>query len=154
MNIDLSKNEAWFVTGSQHLYGQETLDKVAEHSDEISSALNNSEFIPVKIKFIPTLTSPEAIRKMCLDRQKKAEMDRVDGWGSLVKVAGTDAGMENCKLALELMGQAGIRRDAGMEKIIRDARLLQIYEGTNEINRLNTFKRLIKRTCPEAASSI
>ena len=67
MKIDLSKNEAWFVTGSQHLYGQETLDKVAEHSKEISVALDNSDLIPVKIKLMPTLTSPEAIRKMCLD---------------------------------------------------------------------------------------
>ncbi len=90
------------------------------------------------------------IRKINLDRQTDAEIDRVDGWGSLVKAAGTDAGLENCELALELMGQAGVRRDFGMEKIVRDARLLQIYEGTNEINRLNVFKRLIKRNCPDS----
>ena len=48
--------EAWFVTGSQHLYGQETLDIVAEHSKEIAGALNQSDLIPVKIKYIPVLT--------------------------------------------------------------------------------------------------
>ena len=65
-------------------------------------------------------------------------------------MAGTDAGMENCRLALELMGQTGVRQDAGLEKIIRDTRLLQIYEGTNEVNRLNVFKRLIRKSCPQA----
>ena len=88
------------------------------------------------------------IRKINLDRQEDYEISRVDGWGSIAKVTGTDAAMENCRLAMELMGQAGLRRDSGMEKIVRDARLLQIYEGTNEINRLNIFKRLIQKSCP------
>ncbi|MFH2131878.1 MAG: acyl-CoA dehydrogenase family protein [bacterium] len=90
------------------------------------------------------------IRKICLDHQTDSEIDRVDGWGSIAKVTGTDAGMENCRLALELMGQAGVRQDNGLEKIVRDTRLLQIYEGTNEINRLNVFKRMIQRSCPDA----
>ena len=72
------------------------------------------------------------------------------GWASLAKVAGTDLGMVNCQLAVELMGQAGIRQDAGMEKILRDAKLLQIYEGTNQLNRLNLFKCLIQPETPEA----
>lgn len=100
--------------------------------------------------FMKTTPATDLIRKINLDHQSDEEIDRVDGWGSIVKAAGTDAGLENCELALEMMGQAGIRRDKGMEKIIRDARLLQIYEGTNEINRLNAFKRLIGRSCPDA----
>ena len=34
--IDLKKLEAWFVTGSQVLYGKEVLDTVAQHSQEIA----------------------------------------------------------------------------------------------------------------------
>ena len=37
--IDLKKFEVWFVTGSQHLYGEETLQKVAEHSQVIANHL-------------------------------------------------------------------------------------------------------------------
>ncbi len=33
--IDLKKQEVWFVTGSQHLYGEETLKQVAEHSEQL-----------------------------------------------------------------------------------------------------------------------
>jgi L-arabinose isomerase len=36
--IDLKKLEVWFVTGSQHLYGDETLRQVAEHSIQIVKA--------------------------------------------------------------------------------------------------------------------
>jgi alkylation response protein AidB-like acyl-CoA dehydrogenase len=91
-------------------------------------------------------------RKLCFNHQKNEEIDRIDGWGSLAKVAGTDAGIKNCHMALELMGQAGLRHDQGMEKILRDAKLLQIYEGTNEVNRINVFKRLIARSCDHAVA--
>jgi L-arabinose isomerase len=43
--IDLKKLEVWFVTGSQHLYGDETLKQVAEHAKIISAALNQSNQI-------------------------------------------------------------------------------------------------------------
>jgi L-arabinose isomerase len=61
------KLEAWFVTGSQHLYGDETLEKVAEHSREIAQALTKSDRIPVKVVFKPVLTTPEAIQQLCLE---------------------------------------------------------------------------------------
>ena len=65
--INLKQYEAWFVTGSQHLYGPEVLDVVAAHSQEIAQALSTSPAIPVKIVFKPILTTPEAIRGLCLD---------------------------------------------------------------------------------------
>ena len=65
--IDLKTYEVWFVTGSQHLYGPETLAQVAEHSREIAEALNTTEKIPVKVVFKPVLTTPEAIRELCLE---------------------------------------------------------------------------------------
>ena len=89
-------------------------------------------------------------RKICFDFQKDEEINRVDGWGSLIKVAGTDAAVKNCQMALEIMGQAGIRHDRGAEKIFRDSKLLQIYEGTNQLNRLNVFKRLISKSVNNA----
>ena len=41
--IELSKLEAWFVTGSQHLYGPETLKQVDTHANSIGKALGRSE---------------------------------------------------------------------------------------------------------------
>jgi L-arabinose isomerase len=65
--IDLQKFEVWFVTGSQHLYGDETLAQVAVHSQEIVQALAHSPKIPVKVVFKPVVTTPEAIYQVCLD---------------------------------------------------------------------------------------
>src|SRR5678815_702486 len=65
--IDLKGTEVWFVTGSQHLYGPKTLEQVANHSREIASALDVSPHIPVQVIFKPVLTTPEAIRDLCLE---------------------------------------------------------------------------------------
>jgi L-arabinose isomerase len=65
--IDLKQYEVWFVTGSQHLYGPKTLEQVAEHSREITSVLGASEHIPVQIVFKPVLTTPDAIRDLCME---------------------------------------------------------------------------------------
>ncbi|MFN2174768.1 MAG: L-arabinose isomerase, partial [Anaerolineales bacterium] len=65
--IDLKQYEVWFVTGSQELYGEETLKQVAEDSQAIANGLNESERIPVKVIFKPVLTSPETITKLCMD---------------------------------------------------------------------------------------
>ena len=65
--IDLSSLEAWFVTGSQHLYGSETLKAVEQHSTTIARALFSSSLIPVKIVVKPLMTSSESIQQLCLD---------------------------------------------------------------------------------------
>ncbi len=65
--MDLKKLEVWFVTGSQHLYGEETLRQVAEHSKEIAAGLNASAKIPVSVVFKPVLTTPEGITDLCVE---------------------------------------------------------------------------------------
>jgi L-arabinose isomerase len=63
--IDLLKKELWFVTGSQHLYGEGTLQTVAEHSREIVTGLTASNSIPLAIVPKPVMTTPEAIAELC-----------------------------------------------------------------------------------------
>jgi L-arabinose isomerase len=65
--VDLKQYEAWFVTGSQDLYGEETLRQVADDSQKIAQALSVSERIPVKVVFKPVLTTPEAIQQLCME---------------------------------------------------------------------------------------
>ncbi|NOU64934.1 L-arabinose isomerase [Paenibacillus sp. LMG 31461] len=62
-----SEKVFWFVTGSQHLYGPETLLQVDEHSKQITAGIDRSEAIPSKLVFKPVLTTPDAIRRLCLD---------------------------------------------------------------------------------------
>lgn len=65
--IDLKQYEVWFVTGSQHLYGPKTLEQVAEHSKEIAAFFEKSSQMPVKMVFNPVLTTPDAVRELCLE---------------------------------------------------------------------------------------
>jgi acyl-CoA dehydrogenase len=116
-----------------------------------------AKFLPrfIADRFVsPWMEKPRAtalMRKIALDGQKNSEIHRTSGWASLAKFVGTDAGVRNCQLALELMGQAGLRHDRRAEKCLRDSKLLQIYEGTNQLNRLNLFKCLIGRSYPQVA---
>jgi L-arabinose isomerase len=64
---DLKKNEVWFVTGSQHLYGPETLKQVDIDSKTIADALNDSSDIPCKVVFKPVLKTPDEITQLCVD---------------------------------------------------------------------------------------
>jgi len=57
--------EVWFVTGSQHLYGPETLARVAENAQTIAASLNTETSIPLKIVFKPILTTPEQVKGLC-----------------------------------------------------------------------------------------
>ena len=64
---NLDTVEIWYVTGSQHLYGEATLKKVAANSRRIVEELNGTKRLPLKIVFKPVLTTPDAIRQLCLD---------------------------------------------------------------------------------------
>ncbi len=64
--VDLKQFELWFVTGSQHLYGQETLNQVAENAQRIAEFIDDSSMMPVKVVYKPVLTTPDSIRELCL----------------------------------------------------------------------------------------
>jgi L-arabinose isomerase len=59
--------EIWFVTGSQHLYGEETLKQVAANSQKMVDELNGSRRLPLKLVFKPVLKTPDEIRQLCID---------------------------------------------------------------------------------------
>ena len=78
--IDLSGLEAWFVTGSQHLYGPETLKTVEQHSAAIGAALSESSVVPAKIVTKPVVTTSESIDRMCLDANSSRNCIGVITW--------------------------------------------------------------------------
>lgn len=78
--IDLSAYEVWFLTGSQHLYGPETLEQVAAHSREIAAALDAAPAIPTRVVFKPVLTTPEQIHGLCLEANATPSCVGVVAW--------------------------------------------------------------------------
>lgn len=63
--INWKSKEVWFVTGSQHLYGAETLKQVAVNAGVIAAELNNSAAVPVSIIRKNTVTTSHEILAIC-----------------------------------------------------------------------------------------
>jgi L-arabinose isomerase len=59
--------EVWFFTGSQELYGEETLNQVAEQSREVAALLDASSDVPVRVVWKPVLKDADSIRRAMLD---------------------------------------------------------------------------------------
>ena len=78
--IDFTGLEAWFVVGSQHLYGPETLKKVEEHATIVARALSSSSEIPVKIICKPVMTNSESIQQLCLDANRSQNCIGLVAW--------------------------------------------------------------------------
>lgn len=78
--IDFTKFQVWFVTGSQHLYGEEVLKTVAEHSRSICEQLSSVAAIPVEIINKPVLTTPDAVRRLCIEANSSNECVGLITW--------------------------------------------------------------------------
>jgi L-arabinose isomerase len=72
--------ELWFLTGSQHLYGEETLKQVASNSQQIAEALDRSGKLPAKVVWKPVLTGPEAVLEVCFAASAARECVGVITW--------------------------------------------------------------------------
>ena len=93
---DLAQFEVWFLTGSQDLYGPETLAQVAEQSKQVVELLDKSSDIPVTIVWKPVLKSSDAIRRVILDANAADNVIGVVAWmhtfsPSKMWIAGLDA---------------------------------------------------------------
>jgi L-arabinose isomerase len=78
--INLKSLEVWFVTGSQHLYGEETLKKVAEHARQIATALNSATEISVGVIYKPAVKSTEEIYNICLEANGAKQCIGIIAW--------------------------------------------------------------------------
>lgn len=78
--INLKTLEVWFITGSQNLYGEETLHQVAEHSKSIASYLNEVELIPVTVVYKPTVKSTEEVTAIMQEANNSTNCIGVITW--------------------------------------------------------------------------
>jgi L-arabinose isomerase len=72
--------EIWFLTGSQSLYGDEVLSQVASQSQSVVNAMNESRSTPINIIWKPVLTTPEAIKKTCIEASSNPNCIGVITW--------------------------------------------------------------------------
>jgi len=63
----LAEYELWLVTGTQEMYGDETLRRVEQDAREVAAGLDADELLPVRVVFKGMATGSAAIRRICLD---------------------------------------------------------------------------------------
>jgi alkylation response protein AidB-like acyl-CoA dehydrogenase len=115
------------------------------------------QYAKTRIQFGQPIFSNQAISFMLADMAKKIEAARLLTWqaawmtdngiknskqSAIAKTFATDTAMEVSTDAVQILGGNGYSRDYLVEKCMRDAKLLQIYEGTNQIQRLVIAKEI------------
>jgi butyryl-CoA dehydrogenase len=100
------------------------------------------------LRFMLAEMSRDVEAARALTRQAAAAKDRGEPLGeasSLAKWTASDTAMRVTTEAVQLFGGAGYSRETGIERLMRDAKGAQIYEGTNQIHRLIVADELFKR---------
>jgi acyl-CoA dehydrogenase len=91
------------------------------------------------------IAGSKLVSSMVSGLKKKQVTDEVKSdfirHGSAIKAAATDLALRAACVCSDIVGLEGMRREYGIEKRFRDAKVSQIYEGTNETNRLDVFER-------------
>jgi alkylation response protein AidB-like acyl-CoA dehydrogenase len=94
------------------------------------------------------LFASETFRRAAVRRFESALPDTVRGaclgLSSAAKFSASDLAVRTCLRAIELFGPGGAEERNEVEKLLRDAKLTQIYEGTNQLNRWETYKSTVR----------
>jgi len=78
--LEIGKKEFWFVVGSQHLYGEEALNEVKAHADEMVQHLNDSGTLPYPVVLQELAVTPDTITKIMKEVNYRDEVAGVITW--------------------------------------------------------------------------
>jgi L-arabinose isomerase len=153
LQTNLDTYEVWFLTGSQNLYGEETLRQVASQSQEIAAALDAAGDVPVKIVWQPVLKDSESIRRMALEANAADHVIGVVAWmhtfsPAKMWIAGLDA---LAKPLLHLHTQANVELPWG-EIDFDFMNLNQAAHGDREFGYIQTRLGVPRKTVVGHAS--
>ena len=111
-----------------------------------------AEFQALQFRLADMATELVAARQMIRLAASKLDAGHRDAstYCAMAKRFATDAGFNVCNEALQLHGGYGYLRDYPLERLLRDARVHQILEGTNEIMRVIIARRMLEADAPES----
>lgn len=109
-----------------------------------------SDFQGVQFMLADMAMKVEAARQLVYAAAGKSERNDKDlsFFGAAAKCFASDVAMEVTTNAVQILGGNGYVRDYPVERMMRDAKITQIYEGTNQIQRIVMARELLKRTAP------
>lgn len=106
-----------------------------------------SSFQGLQFKLADMAMKVEAARQLMYVAAAKSEREDADltFFGAAAKAFASDVAMEVTVEAVQALGGAGYTKDWPVERMMRDAKITQIYEGTNEVQRIVMAKKLLGR---------
>ncbi len=154
LNTSFDGLEIWFLTGSQGLYGEETLRQVAEQSQVIASTIDGAGDVPVRIVWKPVLTDPAATLRAMLDANADDSVIGLIAWmhtfsPAKMWIAGLDALQ---KPLLHLHTQANVELPYG-EIDFDFMNLNQAAHGDREFGYIQTRLGIARKTVVGHASN-
>jgi len=104
-----------------------------------------ADFQALQFKLADMVTQLVAARQMVHTAARKLDAGASDAnvWCAMAKRFATDAGFQVCNEALQIHGGYGYIREYPIERLLRDSRVHQILEGTNEIMRVIVARHLL-----------
>jgi alkylation response protein AidB-like acyl-CoA dehydrogenase len=129
--------------------GQGALDAAIAHARERVQFGKPIAHLPVIQSMIADMAAAVESSRL-LTRKAAALFDEGDArqgalYGGMAKTLASDAAMRVTTYAVQVLGGYGYMKDHGVERMMRDAKLTQIYTGTNQITRIVTGRALLAR---------
>ena len=135
------------VVGSQGVgIAEGALDYALDYAKQrVQFGKSISEFQGIQFMLADMATDIEAARQLVYKAAVLVEEGDREArkFASMAKYFGTDVGMRVTTDAVQILGGYGYMRDYPLERKMREAKLLQIYEGTNQIQRLVVVRSLL-----------
>ncbi len=128
--------------------GQSALDKAVAYAGErkaFGKALSEFQALQFKLADMETELQAARIFLYAAASRLDAKNPEAGKWSAMAKRFVTDVGFEVANQALQIHGGYGYLHDYGVEKLVRDLRVHQILEGTNEIMRIIVARALVGR---------
>jgi butyryl-CoA dehydrogenase len=86
------------------------------------------------------------VRELAAKNVRRTDVSLIAAYSSMAKYTASDLAVRIVSKCMDIMGEDGPVEEFGMEKLYRDVKLTQIYEGTNQINRLFAYKHSLARS--------
>ena len=127
---------------------QGAIDEAVKYAKErIQFGRTISTFQAIQFMIADMVANTEAARLLTYQAARsldKHDMKRIPKFSSMAKFLASDNAMKVTTDALQVMGGYGYMKDFPMERMMRDAKLIQIYTGTNQIMRIVTAREIFK----------
>jgi len=165
-DVEVPKANLLGREGEGFLIGMKTFDRTRTGIAALSVGIARSayeiskEWAKNRIQFGKPVTANQGVSFMLAEMATKVELARLITWkaawyfmqglktpgtySAMAKYYASDMAMEVTTDAVQVMGGDGYTRSFGVEKMMRDAKLCQIYEGTNQVQRLVVSKGILK----------